>query len=490
MPKLDNNRLHFSIIAIASLLPFLGCDRQQSQSHVNDRETGIRSGRTEGSSTVPPMKARTASKPIYRSQSTKTQVTVLPVAPSTTLKVDIEKKGDSRATKLEISPSKKNAPSKATRKPSRELTRAELSRLPLVQKENLQYIGGFRLPSGKHGVSSFDYGGTALAFNPAGPSLFMVGHDHQQAIGEVSIPATFSKSKQVRDLPTASCLQHFVDIRSRIPKSTLSGNVKIGGLMIADGKLIGTQYVFYDAEARAQESHFRLDSLDLANARVEGLFRVGTMGGGWVGGYMTEVPEEWRAALGTRYLTGQGALSIITRTSFGPAAFGFDPGTMGAAPAKVTPLVYYTQKNPLGNLDKKNPHFNGTTAVNGICFAPGTRSVLFIGSHGTSDVVYGEADEAKDPHRRDKGYHSRNGDYQYQVWAYDVNDFVSARTGKVQPWQLRPYAVWDLNFSIDVGGKRLGGVAFDPETNRLYVSQLHADEWGLPLVQGFELNAK
>ena len=31
--------------------------------------------------------------------------------------------------------------------------------------------------------------------------------------------------------------------------------------------------------------------------------------------------------LGAPYLTGNVALSIISRTSYGPAAFGFDPST-------------------------------------------------------------------------------------------------------------------------------------------------------------------
>ena len=47
----------------------------------------------------------------------------------------------------------------------------------LLGESDLTYLGAFRLPSGNFGASSFEYGGTALAYNPANNSLFIVGHD-------------------------------------------------------------------------------------------------------------------------------------------------------------------------------------------------------------------------------------------------------------------------------------------------------------------------
>lgn len=335
------------------------------------------------------------------------------------------------------------------------------------------------------GASEFGYGGTALAVNPSRRSLFLVGHDWDQAIAEVSIPAAPVKSKRVQELPVAACVQPFVDVRKRIPNNTLTGNVKVGGLLVVGGKLIGSLYVFYDADAKARDSHFRLDSLDLAAARVHGLYAVGKLGGGFTGGYMAEVPPEWRQTLSASYLTGQAALSIIGRTSSGPAVFGFDPARLGPAASPATPYLYYPLSHPLGKIDRKNPYFNGNTEVRGVFFAPGTRSVLFFGSHGTGDVYYGEAAPANDKARAAKGWHSVNGQYQYQVWAYDANDLVAVKDGKRKPWDIRPYAVWKLEFPVDEHGKHIGGVAFDPGTNRLYVSQMHADEWGRALIHAF-----
>src|SRR5262249_48794634 len=59
----------------------------------------------------------------------------------------------------------------------------------LLQAGNLVYEGAFRVPKGTIGSSSFAYGGTALAFNPARSTLFAVGHVYDQDAAEISIPA-------------------------------------------------------------------------------------------------------------------------------------------------------------------------------------------------------------------------------------------------------------------------------------------------------------
>jgi hypothetical protein len=365
---------------------------------------------------------------------------------------------------------------------------------PPAQKleDVLQYLGAFRVPHGKLGDSTFDYGGTAVGFNPANKSLFLVGHDWDQSIGEVKIPDAFVKSARLDDLPTAKVLQPPTKLLQRVPKKTL-GNMKIGGMLVVDGRLIVSVFEFYDAECKAMDSHLRLDSLDLAKAKVEGLFRVGELGGGFVGGYMAPVPPEWQKLLGTRYVTGQSTLNIISRTSAGPAAVAFDPKDLGRDTAPVTPFVFYPHTKPLGPLVGRDPFYNLTSQINGVFFVPGSRTVLFFGAHGTGEIGYGEAAEFNDKARLSKGYHSRDGKYQYQVWAYDVLDLAAVKEKKKQPWEIKPYAAWPLRFPIDDDGKHIGGVAFDPETSRLYVAQVGADRTGydvMPLIQVFKLSVK
>src|SRR5262249_31964023 len=118
-------------------------------------------------------------------------------------------------------------------------------------------------------------------------------------------------------------------------------------------------------------------------------------------------------------------------------------------------------------------------------------SVLFFGDHGINTYGYGEALTYNDPYRGGKGDHSLNGDYAYQVWAYDVNDFIAVKNGLKQPWDIKPYDVWNINFPQFDGAKHIGGVAFDPATGRLYVAQEGGDKTGFgygPLIQVFQLS--
>jgi len=60
---------------------------------------------------------------------------------------------------------------------------------PLLQLSDLEYQGAFRVPQGTIGGSTLNYGGTGLTYNPARNSLFLVGHDWDQASAEISIPS-------------------------------------------------------------------------------------------------------------------------------------------------------------------------------------------------------------------------------------------------------------------------------------------------------------
>jgi hypothetical protein len=330
----------------------------------------------------------------------------------------------------------------------------------------------------------------------------MVGNPHHQAVAEIAIPSSIVNSADQGDLAVAKVLQPFVNILPKLPNNPSSmstgGQEAIGGLMVVNGQLVGTAFNTYDASGSVTLSHFKLDSTNLATARASGLYQVGTLGGGFVGGYMSPVPSEWQAALGAPYLTGQASVSIITRTSYGPSAFGFDPATLGAGVNPDVPYVYYpADHHTLGDWDSSQPTlFNSTvgggsiTGFNAV-FVPRTRSVLFFSSIGTGAFRYGEAADANDPYRRDKGAHSVGGNYAFQVWAYDALDFVAVKNGQKAPWDVKPYTTWNFSFPQPDGEKLVGGVAFDPATGRLYLSELKADtttEFGrTPLIQVFQL---
>lgn len=354
----------------------------------------------------------------------------------------------------------------------------------LLGPTDLEYLGAFNVPTGT-GNSTFEYGGTAITYNPNNHSLFMVGHDWEQAVAEISIPDPTTGTLET--LASASLLQPFSQILNRLPNNTLQPEetVKVGGLLVDGDELVGTAYEYYDGAGDAVESHFRASSLNLETSAVSGLFQVGDLGGGFVGGYMAEVPPEWQDAFGASHVTGQAALPIIGRTSSGPSLFGFDPAQVGAGVATATPLVYYPLDHPLAPVQTQNPLFNTTTDITGVVFPKGTDSVLFFGSHGVGPWWYGEADEGGlDLYRQDKGPHAP--EYVYQAWAYNANDLVAVKNGLMQPWEVQPYNTWTFDLPYFDGGKHLGGVAYDSASGRLYVSQKYGNE-AYPVVHAYQI---
>ena len=349
----------------------------------------------------------------------------------------------------------------------------------LLQASDLTYLGAFRLPEGTFGASSFDFGGGALAVNPATNSMYMTGHAWHKGIAEVNIPPL--KSGPINELNTATVRQPFVEIMHRLPN--LVSMPSHGGLLVVDGDLIGSIYNYYDADEPDKISHFRMTGHDLANGNMTGLFQVGGKGAGFVAGWMCQVPPKWQDKLGARYLTGQGTIPIISRTSWGPSLFGFDPAHLGATPAPAIPLLYYTGDNPLAPLaGPASELWNGSTSIKGCVFPDGTDSVLFIGDHGTGDCWYGDPpEEGFDPARGDKGFHAFP--YRYQVWAYDANDLGAAKAGTKQPWEVRPYAVWKLNLPYVDDETKIQGACLTGDT--IYVSQRTAG--GMPVIHGFQV---
>lgn len=346
---------------------------------------------------------------------------------------------------------------------------------PLVRRTDLLYQGSFKVPgnirAGGQANMGFEYGGSAISFNPSGPGLFMVGHEWDQFVGEISIPAIGA---------TATLRQNLVDPGGG---SVGSGTDRVGGTFFYGGRLYFTKYLFYDAAGSQTHSHFSR-SATLSSGSGAGPFRAGSMGAGFYSGYMASIPAAWQSALGGPAITGNCCLSIISRTSYGPAAFSFNPNSLGSA----IPLVYYDEQHQtLGRYGASgsNPVFNGTTRVTGVVFPEGTSSVLFFGVTGVGNYCYGEANECGgDPANGSKGDHAYP--YRGYVWAYDAAELAAVRAGSKQPWQVVPYASWELGELGNVMSGASGGVAYDPVSKRIYVSERFGDG-DKPLVHVYTL---
>jgi hypothetical protein len=317
-----------------------------------------------------------------------------------------------------------------------------LERLRLLDARDVQHAGAFRLPSTDDNSDSFSYGGAPLAFNPIRRSLF-VGSNSRQ-IAEVTIPDP-QQADRVEDLPFAYFLQTFRDPTDGRMSEVAPSGTTLAGLLVFDGRLLGTGLIFYDANNTQTVSHF-MRPIDLAIRGATPMRRVwDEQRSGYVGGYMAAVPEEWQAALGGPAITGQCCVPIISRTSWGPAAFAWNPRELETSPAlSARPLLYYTGDHAtLGPWNGSNPTWGGTASVGGMVIPEGTRTALFFGANGSGTFCYGEATNDKsldgvpapggerycyDPVTVDKGQHAYP--YRYQMWAYDLMDLAAVARGK------------------------------------------------------------
>jgi hypothetical protein len=321
-------------------------------------------------------------------------------------------------------------------------------------------------------------------------------------VAEVSIPELV-KSDRIAELHFAEYLQSFADPSEGRMSELGDRGVKLAGLLVHGQRLFGTAVIYYDAEHAQTVSHFSR-SLSLIEKSASAMQRVGDgRQAGFVAGYMAPVPAEWQSLLGGVALTGQCCLPIITRTSLGPSALIWDPSEVARGKAgKAISLVYYPADHAtLGAWRGSSATYGGTTTIGGVAVINGTRTALFIGANGIGPFCYGTGTSDKgiadrrivdgeeycyDPVNPYKGQHAYP--YRYQMWAYDVNDWVSVATGKRDPWEVVPYAVWPFELPFPERTTRIGGVAFDATRRLLYIAQLKADQDGYayrPIVHAY-----
>ena len=360
-----------------------------------------------------------------------------------------------------------------------------------LRKASLVYKGAFRVPHYKDAVDQLALGGAGLAYNAAKNSLFISGF-HNGSVCEISVPE-LSLSKSQADLKEATILQGFRAVLPDMPVP-LYGDILLGGLLVYEGKLIGTVYAYYTGANDQATSHFVFDSLDLTTAKLHGLYKP-SGSARFIAGAMATVPAKWQPSFGPA-ITGQADLSILATTSSGPSVFGFDPSQLvGPEPTTVfpvSPLLYYPADKPLAAYGEQvGPIQAGTTSITGKVFVGD--SILFFGKTGTNWNGYGEVEWYNDPAAGGKGPHSMNGEYTAQVWAYDANDLASVKQGAKQPWEVMPYEVWNFEPAFGQASKLTGGVAYDEKNGLVYLAMKDCDYTELydhpPIILVFAIDA-
>lgn len=366
--------------------------------------------------------------------------------------------------------------------PSLRAQSVDPTKFPLVSAGDLKYIGSFAVDvddgtGAKEG--SLGYGGRALSVNTTAHTLLIGGHAWYTRLCEIAIPDDFERGTRV--------VQPCSDVtEGRFTQVDDGSAVDLGGSLIYKGRVIVSLFSSYDADGNQERSHF-VSGMNLSlPGDVQGPFRVGKdQGAGFVSGYMGLVPEQWQTLFGGPALTGNCCLSIISRTSSGPALSVFNPDDVGREnPVPATELVGYPMEDQLAPGTERNVLFNWTATIKGVALPSGTRSVLFFGRIGEGPYCYGEVSQCPDPANSYKGPHMYP--YRHQVWAYDAMDLLEVKRGKKRPWEVRPYATWRLNEMNDKGSATIAGAAYDDATRRLYITEDYGD---YPRVHVYEVAA-
>jgi hypothetical protein len=374
-----------------------------------------------------------------------------------------------------------------------------------VQPSDLVYLGAFRLPDDAERPRTFEYGGSAMTFNPNGDpggpgdgfpgSLFVTGHDRLpygelpdgSQVAEVNIPAP-SLSRNVADLPQADFVQGFHDVAAGF--FTQMDEIPRIGLLYLDTPATGPkihiawgQHLQPDPPA-ASHAWF---SPDLAAPDMQGAWFIGDQSPYSVNGYMFEIPGAWADAHAQGRYLGTGRFKDGGWSGMGPALFAYRPWTdENGAPAspgahlEETVLLLYENSTNTEDIERcltGYQHPDEWESGAWLTTGSGKAAVLFAGTKSTGakywygfvnpagpayPCVEGEmvgeftlcrlADGSPCPpedltecadHNDYRGWWSTRFDAQFIL--YDPTDLARVAAGEIASWEPQPYAVVDID---------------------------------------------
>ncbi|MBC6937394.1 MAG: hypothetical protein DWB42_16380 [Chloroflexi bacterium] len=376
-----------------------------------------------------------------------------------------------------------------------------------LEPEDFQYLGAFRLPDGGERPLTFEYGGSAMTFNPQGDSngaedgfpgsLFIMGHDRMpygelpdgDQVAEVNIPAP-TITGDVYSLNQAEFLQGFHEVDEN--RFTMLDEIPRIGLLYLDIPLLGPRIHitwgqhFQDDPAYQPPSHAWFDpNLDAPN--MQGGWFVGDYSLYSVTGYLFEIPADWAGQYSQGQLVATGRFRDGGWSGMGPSLIAYHPCPDGcpqteppAARLPATALLLYENSTVTETFEHALTGYQHPDEWEGgawITTSTGKTGVLFAGTKSTGDkywygfvnpqgaeypCVEGEmvgqfpicrlADGALCPsadlvecegHTSGRGWWATRFDAQFIL--YDPADFARVATGQMQTWEPQPYAVMDID---------------------------------------------
>lgn len=371
---------------------------------------------------------------------------------------------------------------------------------PRLEPGDLVYRGAFRLP-GPSGGSSWGWSGDGLTYFPAGDtggeadgypgSLFGIGHDWQHYISEVSIPApVISADKDPADLPVASTLQPFADVKGSLYPN-LSDELRCADVeYLPSPDRLFLCWGWHMELGEANATHMSC-SLDLSDPQPVGPWSIGGLEDYVTCDYLFAVDPAWAAARAPGKLLATGRFRDGGQGTMGPSILLFAPpaagSTAGGATLTALPLLFYDNVWN-GGADILRGYQHSDEWAGAAWLTSGDRgAVVFAGTKGTGACWYGFADGTVWPDEPpyppvppdgERGWWSTG--FTGELLFYDPADLAAVAAGTMRPNQPQPYAALALDpylFAVHSGQQKhhVGAIAFDRAHGRLYVMEPLAD---------------
>jgi hypothetical protein len=405
---------------------------------------------------------------------------------------------------------------------------------PLASISNFEYNGAFRIPNTSYGASSANYSEGVIAYNPTNRSIFLVGHEQDDAFAEFTIPELGFSTTDISSLPNAENIQPFVQFFDRVPNKTAGDKIdQVTGMYVNAGELIVNAAEFYDGAANNVDTTLVVrDASNLASSRIDGFYQLD--GGVHSAGWISDIPADLKQYVaGYSHIVGYSSvLAINSRNSMGPTAFLLNLGefenadsNISTVPVQDFSLSNYLHKNELDSGedweawginvfgDRGDPDTDGdgnivtrgndlwTEKSNGVYgfVIPGSRTYAVIGSSGGHESGIGYK-ITQDDGTLCGGFCSWEAADNYNYyWLWDIKDLVEVLSGNNSSSEARPYEYGKFITPFQYNGKTgdphvnlIGGGAYDEGKNILYLTLKNAGQLGdydrSPLILAYSIN--
>ncbi len=380
------------------------------------------------------------------------------------------------------------------------------STVDALDPSSIVYLGAFRLPEDwKTEREMFSYGGEAMAYCEEHSSLYVTGHNWYTYVAEISIPEPVI-SGSIEELNRAELHQPLTDIRNSLFDRWVLEIPRVG-LEVVDEELFFCWGAHYQEDQ--QFGTHGVTGLDLANPTADTVCLIGDNNNYATNDYMFRIPSEWadEYAKGCDLATGRfrdGGWSGMGPSLFAVCSEDIRSADMDAAVDALALIRYDDSYN--GDEGAKlsgYSHADSWTGGAWIVSDSGT-AVVFAGTHGYGETWYGFANGVVYPTEGAENevypdvpnwpYDQRgwwNDDFRACLLFYDPAHLAQVASGDIPANEIQPYACIDIsNYLLraheETEMQHIGGIAYDPTGNRLFIQELFADQ-DMPIVHVFSI---